>query len=524
MNITQMRSSHMKHGLIFAFAVGLIGVAVLQYSRAAAPSVHIEAESGNLLGGASIVSDSEASNNFAVTLGSGTTACTGVDIAAGEDIQAVVNAHSAGTTYCLQAGLYREQSVTPKEGDRFIGVGSVILNGSRILTGFTQDGSLWKIGGQTQEGQIHGECASDSPRCNRPEDIYIDNQMKRHVATKSEVGAGSWYFDYATDTIFLGDNPNGKTVETTVTRNAFSGYVGGVTIQNVTVEKYANPAQTGAVMAGNGPGGPNISIAGWTIDTVVAQYNHGGGIEYVNANGMVIRNSKVLYNGQIGLGGTGTNVLIENNEIAHNNTARYSYGWEGGGTKFALTDGLTVRNNYSHNNFGPGLWTDIDNRNVLYEDNQVIDNESAGIFHEISYNAIIRRNYIEANGIRDHAWCYGGGIQISASRYVEVYENVLKNNARSIVGIQQTRGKDWVVTNLNVHHNTITNDSVSESVTGLCRDNADDIYSVTANNRFDYNTYFGDGQGFSWSDQGLGNNWSAWQGYGHDLHGAFALP
>ena len=47
---------------------------------------------------------------------------SGVQISAGANIQAVVDANSAGTTYVLAIGTYTNQSVTPKTGDRFIGL------------------------------------------------------------------------------------------------------------------------------------------------------------------------------------------------------------------------------------------------------------------------------------------------------------------------------------------------------------------------------------------------------------------
>jgi parallel beta-helix repeat protein len=64
---------------------------------------------------------------FAVT-------CTelGVAISPGQNIQAVVNANPAGTTYLLKAGIHVQQSVIPKSGDRFIGEPGTVLDGQRV--------------------------------------------------------------------------------------------------------------------------------------------------------------------------------------------------------------------------------------------------------------------------------------------------------------------------------------------------------------------------------------------------------
>jgi hypothetical protein len=47
--------------------------------------------------------------------------CSGVNISAGSDIQAAVDANETGTTFCLAIGAYNQQTVTPKTGDIFIG-------------------------------------------------------------------------------------------------------------------------------------------------------------------------------------------------------------------------------------------------------------------------------------------------------------------------------------------------------------------------------------------------------------------
>ena len=51
--------------------------------------------------------------------------------------------------------------------------------------------------------------------------------------------------------------------------------------------------------------------------------------------------------------GIGNNILVQGNEIAHNGFwAGVDPYWGAGGFKFTQTDGLVVRDNYSHNNNG----------------------------------------------------------------------------------------------------------------------------------------------------------------------------
>src|SRR5712692_6555726 len=61
-----------------------------------------------------------------------------INVSPTQDIQTAVNANPSGTTFVIAAGLYRMQSVTPKDGDVFLGQPGAILNGSRQLTSFAR--------------------------------------------------------------------------------------------------------------------------------------------------------------------------------------------------------------------------------------------------------------------------------------------------------------------------------------------------------------------------------------------------
>jgi parallel beta-helix repeat protein len=97
-------------------------------------------------------------------------------------------------------------------------------------------------------------------------------------------------------------------------------------------------------------------------------------------------------NGQAGMGGSGADILVQGNETARNNFAGVDHNFECGGLKFAYSDALILRDNYSHDNLGPGMWTDISSIHILYENNVVMNNTRSGIFHETSYDAVIRNN------------------------------------------------------------------------------------------------------------------------------------
>ena len=91
----------------------------------------------------------------------------------------------------------------------------------------------------------------------------------------------------------------------------------------------------------------------------------------------------------------------------------------------AESDGVTFRGNQVHDNYGLGLWCDIDCHNAVYEDNLVENNQYSGICHEISFKAVIRNNVLRNNGKGDRGWFWGADITIAASQDVEVTGNTV---------------------------------------------------------------------------------------------------
>lgn len=427
----------------------------------------------------------------------------------GSSLQDAVDAHATGTTFLLAAGVHRLDAVQPKAGDAFVGESGAVLDGSRLLSTFASEGGIWYAAGQTQQGFVHGECNSAHPLCASPDVVFLDGRLATPVASKAALVPGSYFFDHSADRIWLGSDPRASVVEAAVADRAFHGTASGVTVRDLTVQKYATPAQRGAVDATDG--------TGWVIQRVVARLNHGGGLRA--GNGTHILDSHAVDNGQIGITGMGRDILVEGTEIARNNTAGYAAGWEAGGTKFALTTGLTVAGNNVHDNHGPGLWTDIDNIGTLYDGNVVTDNDGDGIFHEISYAAVIRNNVVKGNGLSFHAWVWGAGIQVASSRDVQVYGNDVEGNGNGIVGSQQNRGTGAyglrVTINLDVHDNKVVN----SGQVGIGQDVRDTSIFTTKGNRFHHNAYRNN-QVFTWLDRN--SMGEGWRSSGEDADGTWS--
>jgi Right handed beta helix region len=298
-------------------------------------------------------------------------------------------------------------------------------------------------------------------------------------------------------------------------------YPGNVQIVGCRITRYTPPSQMGAITASGYTASDGAT--GWVVDSCEVDHNSSVGIRL--GHRMRVRGSNIHHNGQLGLSGVGDSILVESTEVAYNNPTAVGFGFEAGGTKFVLTTGLVLRNNFVHHNQGPGLWTDIDNDGYLIERNRVEDNLQEGIVTEVSYLGVIRDNTVRRNGLEDSrrtVWLWGAGIAIVASSNVEVSGNILEGNAHGIVAIQQTRGSGrlgpYVVQNLWVHDNSVTQ---SSGMTGAVQDVGELAIFTERNNRFDRNTYriSGNGRPFAWLNGPRTEE--EWKFYGHDLNGTF---
>lgn len=248
---------------------------------------------------------------------------------------------------------------------------------------------------------------------------------------------------------------------------AFGGPGDDVTIEGLEIRNYASPVTEGTVRTHKGS-------ERWVIQANVIHHNRGQGIKF--GQGWRIVGNYIHHNEQYGIGGTGTNVVVESNEIAFNNPDLSVNPFHGaGGTKFVRTKNLLVRGNCSHNNGGPGLWTDGHNIGTRYEGNLVFDNHHAGIKHEVSCDASIVGNTVRGNGFGNDNWVAGAGILVANSPNVTVRGNLVENNYDGIGGIQGKRDtteglnceillKNLVVTDNRVimpsgHTGIVTNDT-----------------------------------------------------------------
>ena len=181
---------------------------------------------------------------------------------------------------------------------------------------------------------------------------------------------------------------------------AFGGNAAHVRISYLTVQNF------GPTGANQNQGVVNHdSAASWTIDHSTLQDNAGAGTMLGSDN--TLNYNCLKNNQQYGFNAYSTtgpvNLVITHNEIVGNDT----YNWEKhqvgcgctGGGKFWYVTGAVVTHNWVHGNHSVGLWADTNNRGFEIDDNYIEDNFNYGLIYEISYNAQIRNNVFERNGL-----------------------------------------------------------------------------------------------------------------------------
>jgi hypothetical protein len=429
----------------------------------------------------------------------------------GQDIQAIVADSPAGTRFVFEPGIYRQQTIYPNDRQEFIGQEGVILNGAMELTSWTNQSGFWQHADLPAPLSVKGQCEIGWELCDLREDLFFNGRPYQRVATLDELGAGRWY--YEDGRAYLADDPTGQAVELSVTPRAIGGDADDVVLENLIVEKYASMAQHGAIDSRDGHG--------WLIANVAARWNHGVGL-YVGS-GTHVRGGTFSHNGQLGMGGSGDGFTVEGAEIAFNNYAGYDSGWEAGGAKFVWTKAITIRGSCIHHNNGKGLWTDIDNVDVLIEKNKVFLNTSDGIKHEISYGAIIRHNISGQNGRGWDNWMWGSQILVQNSQNVEVHDNVVEvanSFGNGISVVHQDRGAGefgpWHAVNNYLHDNTIVHLG-DQGHDGIVTDTDDDWFWRESNNRFDRNTYIvPDGSHGYWRFDDAIRAWDEIQALGYE--------
>jgi hypothetical protein len=182
----------------------------------------------------------------------------------------------------------------------------------------------------------------------------------------------------------------------------------------------------------------------------------------------IMRHCLIRDNGFCGGAVEGDNFHIEHSVWQDNCWKPIDRNWEAGGAKVCDSRHGDFSECIFYRNGGPGLWFDIDCRDITARDCAFVENELSGAFVEISDSIRIENNYLSGNAngtvgqVRDESWS-AGGIQIAESRDCVVQGNTCVDNKDGItlreIGPRSvtTRGEESIyhVSNIDINHNTI---------------------------------------------------------------------
>ena len=262
--------------------------------------------------------------------------------------------------------------------------------------------------------------------------------------------------------------------------------------------------------------------------------NFGTGIG-INGDHARVSNIYTHHNGRYGLVVTKgcvdcpgpQGVIIEDSEIAFNNTRSLPTDFDAGGTKFSAgTDGMIVRRNRVHDNYGSGLWWDTNSRNAKVYGNRIYDNRNWGIMYELSLGGTkIHDNTLTGNGIGGtEDWHDNVQLLVASSDGsvggnggIEIYQNRISGSAYPL-GLITSAGRP-ATKNVYVHHNVLTMRASTSRVGAYDGGGTGEMFNDAANNRFDHNTYRVPDRGAYWAWDGQTLAWGQWQAAGNDVHG-----
>ncbi|HTL27607.1 MAG TPA: right-handed parallel beta-helix repeat-containing protein [Tepidisphaeraceae bacterium] len=341
----------------------------------------------------------------------------------------------AGDHVFVRPGIYRESVAVRRSGTKELPIGfvaekpgTVIVTGADVLKDFQRvagDAPIYGIAWAPvfaidyQNGKPIEHHPQGAPLWGRAEQIIVDDRQFLPVASEKDLRdawakqgdaktvaaplpnlggpfVGCFFADTSKHELLWladGSDPNqhlalGSTRKQIFGISEFDG-AGGVAFVQARgfIFRYAaNFPQRAAVTL---YGHDNL------IEDCVIESMSGAGV-YVNGT---LRTSTLRNNGHIGGSAGGDGFLNEQCLWEGNSWKPISRSWEAGGAKNVLDHGGTFRQCLFRRNGGPGLWLDIDCKDILITECVFDENEKSGLFIEISREITATRNLARNNAV-----------------------------------------------------------------------------------------------------------------------------
>ena len=335
-------------------------------------------------------------------------------------LAAAVASASSGDRIVLRGGIYHESvRIDGKALDiRSATNERAVFDGAVAITSFTAQDGAWSTRWATQFTVRTGAPVLASvPAAGHPDQVFVDGAPQTEVLRRDQVAPGTFFHDTATDQLWLGSDPTGHVVEASDLAWAlYLSNAAGSTLRNVTVRRYATPADD---MAAVRVYSDDVDVRG-----LVSELNAYGGLSVIGRH-VSVSWSVLRDNGYIGMHAhLADDVSLVRSEVTGNNREHFDPKHSASGVKITSSDGITVRDDVVSNNAGPGVWTDLTSAHITIVGNLVRDNGRSGIQVELSGHAVVADNVATGNA--------EAGVWVLESNDVEVAHNHLTGNVRDI--------------------------------------------------------------------------------------------
>ena len=437
-------------------------------------------------------------------------ATNGVDTNSGaqslplKTISVAVSKAFAGDTVWIFSGTYREAIHLVRGGSgsdipitiRSTPAAEVHIKGSDLVSGWVHHaGSIWKRtnwGINSQQVFADGlplqQIGMNSPFHSRR---YNDKPLLPAFGSMlSDMVPGSFWYDTNSGTLYVwllnSTDPRGHQIEASVRDHIIPPPGDLVNYINLMGLHFAHSNQTAK---GGELGMVNVWGKSWVVSDCHFTYGDFAGIHITGENHKIL-GSTFNHNGNTGISMNGSdgahnwgayegrppqNILIEANETSYNNYRNFDDSWHAGGIKAVNScNSVMVSQHQAVSNKGPGIWFDIYCKNITV-DRSIVKKNTAGIFYEISDDALISNNLVLGNTRQ--------GIYVAASSGVRVLNNTVYQNWAGIVLHGMPRSEHPTLMNNIVRNNIIGESGLVDLV----------LYSdpiKASGNTSDYNLFY----------------------------------
>lgn len=407
---------------------------------------------------------------------------TGSDSASGHrsaplsTVDAAIAKAAAGDTIVLRGGVYHQGFTVTKDNLTLRGAPgeSAVLDGATPVSGWQQEGAGWVRRGWTPrfdhsptytfgapDGAASGWAfvSPERPMAAWPDQVWLDGQAMRQVASPSQLVPGTFAVDYAAGALHLGSDPTGKRVDASTIAKAASIRGSGTRLQDLTFRRFAPSVPHMGAVTLERPGArlKNVDI----LDMATTGLS-------VIADRARLSRVKVLRSGMLGIHASSAYGLRLNRvKVRGNNTEGFNQAPVAGGMKVHRSRDVRIKKSVFAGNAGTGIWFDVSNYDMRVLNSKIKQNTGHGIFLEISDTALIAGNHIRDNR--------GSGVLVDNTGHVKIWNNTITGTGRPLNIVQDDRlaaelefpGYDerrpkpdptvpWITTKVQVRNNVIS--------------------------------------------------------------------